>query len=123
MPLASIYGWVSSAMLLKLSFLLGAPGMDCFCLQAGLGNWISLRGLATGAVIAQWWLASAFYRFQGPRTGALESTAGSSNSFVIRKGAAKEDSTEELTFFREGQEGKEWLFDDPEFPTAFRDET
>ncbi|XP_026192529.1 uncharacterized protein LOC34620688 [Cyclospora cayetanensis] len=103
--------------------------------QVGLVPWISFRSQATGAVIAQWWLASALYRFQSPVQRPCDTASGSDRSGLPEapgtlppddplQDALNEggDGVEEGPIVVDGREGKEWFYDDPEFPTAFRED-
>lgn len=111
-----------SAAVLGAHALAGLASAFCAWKLAGLANWIPLRGLATGAVIGQWWLASAFYRFRSPEHPQKCALGGDASSVTQLDGATEGNRAEEM-IRREGPNQNEWLFNDPDLPTAFRDET
>ncbi|OEH79064.1 hypothetical protein cyc_04107 [Cyclospora cayetanensis] len=123
-----------SAVALGAHALLGVASAFCSW-KVGLVPWISFRSQATGAVIAQWWLASALYRFQSPVQRPCDTASGSDRSGLPEapgtlppddplQDALNEggDGVEEGPIVVDGREGKEWFYDDPEFPTAFRED-
>lgn len=62
---------------------------------------------------------SALYRFEAPQSEAAKKSGSSSNAQPKQVG--NEEIGEEDQAFFENQEFREWIYDDPELPTAFRD--
>lgn len=89
-------------------------------LQAGLGSWFSLQGLATGCIIGQWWLASAIYRFAPPQTQPITKAEQTAEQTAEQIAEQTDEEAGEAPI--PDETGVEWLFNDPDFPTAFRDD-
>ncbi|KAL8429644.1 hypothetical protein Efla_004907 [Eimeria flavescens] len=96
--------------------LFGFASAYCGWSWGGLRHWISLRGLATACIVAQWWAASSFYEFSKQKK---------KSEFQMKLEMAEERTAADTaadTPESEGESRKEWLFNDAELPTAFRDE-
>ncbi|KAL8451477.1 hypothetical protein Emag_002699 [Eimeria magna] len=113
LPLLLAGSLVKRASMTALLAAAGIAGRFMCSETGGLRHWFSLNGLATGAIIGQWWLASAIYNFSSIKSGQREEEKG---SLSTGQSPGNEPLSSELL------QQQETVYDDPDLPTAFRDE-